>query len=311
MLVLRVLLVGLCLVYALNNLDLQSFKETITQYAHWKIVLLAVLYSMGYFTAAWRISNISRGRASFRTALEAHLIGQALNNVLPAKTGEVAKLLHLTNKSSLTIHAGLTVIFWERFTDLNSLLLFMLIVMCFFQLPVGGTGLVVVLALAWLMLIQLKVRPALAHWLVERLPSVKLRRFLGEIHFSIRRDMSGRFLFNTMGLSIVHWCLAIFAMGVGLVWVSGFSLSFKQVLAIFVLAAIGFAVPSTPGCIGVFEAAMVAGLSFFSIPKAEALASGLIIHAVTYIPQTIIGTLILMKSDLSLRKIRESAKTQV
>jgi hypothetical protein len=243
--------------------------------------------------------------------LEAHLIGQALNNVLPAKTGEIAKLLHLTNRSSLTIHAGLTVIFWERFTDLNTLLIFILMVMWFFQLPIGGTGLVVVLALAWLMLIQLKVRPELAHWLVEKLPSVKLRRFLGEIHFSIRRDMSGRFLFNAMGLSLVHWCLAIFAMGVGLVWMAGFILSFKQIMAIFVLAAVGFAVPSTPGCIGVFEAAMVAGLSFFGIPKTAALAASMIIHAITYIPQTVIGSLILMKSDLSLRKIRESVNTQV
>lgn len=311
MLVLRVILVGLCLVYALKNIDLQAFTTIISRYDPWKTTALAGLYAATYLTAAWRLRAIARGRAGFRTALEAHLIGQALNNVLPAKTGELAKLLHLANRSKLTLHTGLTIIFWERFFDLNSLLVFIMLTMTVFHVHLGGTGLLALLVVLWALLIQLKLRPELAHWLVNKLPSVKARRFLGEIHFSIRRDMSPRFLVSLMGLSLAHWCLAIFAMGVGLNWLAGFSLAPGEILFVFVCAALGYAVPSTPGSFGVFEAAMVAGLGFLKIPKAEALAVALIIHTVTYIPQTLFGALILMKSDLSLRKIRQSAETQL
>ncbi|MBI3987956.1 MAG: flippase-like domain-containing protein [Lentisphaerae bacterium] len=311
MLVLRLVLVGLCLVYALKNIDLQAFREIVSRYKPWKIAALAGLYALTYLTAAWRLRAIARGRAGFRTALEAHLIGQALNNVLPAKTGEFGKLLHLTNRSRMTFHTGLTIVFWERFFDLNSLLICMMLAMTVFHVHLGGTGLLALLVVLWAMLVQLKLRPELAHWLVNKLPSAKLRRFLGEIHFSIRRDMSPRFLVTIMGLSLAHWCLAVFAMGVGLNWVAGFPLATRAILFVFVCAALGFAVPSTPGSFGVFEAAMVAGLGFLEIPKAEALAIALIIHAVTYIPQTVFGSLVLMKSDLSLRKIRQSAETQV
>ena len=80
-----------------------------------------------------------------------------------------------------------------------------------------------------------------------------------------------------------------------------------QALAVFILSALGMAMPSTPGAVGVFEAAIVFGLNhLFNVDKELALAIGLLIHMMQYIPTTAAGLVVLARSGLSLKSIRQS-----
>jgi len=83
-------------------------------------------------------------------------------------------------------------------------------------------------------------------------------------------------------------------------------LSMGQTLAVFVLSALGMAMPSSPGAVGVFEAAVIFGLGLFGVDKELALAIGLLIHMMQYIPTTVAGLMVLLKSGLSLKTIRHS-----
>ena len=64
--------------------------------------------------------------------------------------------------------------------------------------------------------------------------------------------------------------------------------------AVIVQSAIvfGIAVPSSPGFVGVFEAAIVVGLALYGIPQDRALAYALTYHAATFLPITAAGTLL-------------------
>jgi uncharacterized membrane protein YbhN (UPF0104 family) len=58
--------------------------------------------------------------------------------------------------------------------------------------------------------------------------------------------------------------------------------------------------------VGVFEAAVVFALGLFGVDKEQALAAGVVLHMLQYIPVTLLGVLILAKSGLNIKKIRES-----
>jgi uncharacterized protein (TIRG00374 family) len=88
--------------------------------------------------------------------------------------------------------------------------------------------------------------------------------------------------------TVAHWLLNAFA----------FWLAFRAVeigspfsAALFVqgLIAIGVAVPSSPGFVGVFEAAATLGLAVYGVSSDRALGWALGFHILSYIPITLIG----------------------
>jgi len=308
-LLVRAVIVLLCLGYTLKGLDFQFFLATLTRYSIFKTSVLVGLGLVSILTGGLRLYNFSRGRARLMVCTKALVLGQALNNLLPVKMGEFAKLLYLSNNSRLEISRSLAVIFWERFYDLNALLLLALIATNYLVLPTGSFYITVLVLSIWIVLSAVKMRPALGSWIIDRAPFEKLRLFLVELQHHLNNDLTLGYQVRSACLTLLHWLLALLLTSLGLVWLAGFDLSAPQLLVVFVCSAVGLLLPSSPGGLGVYEAAMVAGLSIYGVPKEEALAIGLVIHSITYLPQTLLGGVIFLKSELSLKKIREAGET--
>jgi len=51
--------------------------------------------------------------------------------------------------------------------------------------------------------------------------------------------------------------------------------------------------PSSPGAVGVFEAAALVGLKAYGIDKADALSFALVLHAVNFFPYVLAGAVVL------------------
>ena len=96
-------------------------------------------------------------------------------------------------------------------------------------------------------------------------------------------------------------CVQYFAI---LRWGAGLDLTFGQVLSVFVFGALGLAVPSSPGGVGVYEAVMVAVLTGLGVDKEQALAVGLVYHAVYSFPVTAYASGLLARRGLTLAAIR-------
>ena len=89
-------------------------------------------------------------------------------------------------------------------------------------------------------------------------------------------------------------------------WVAGLKLTLGQTMAVFILSAVGMALPSSPGAVGVFEAAVIFALNqLFHVDKETALAIGFLLHMIQFIPTTLIGLFVLAKSGLKLKNIRQ------
>jgi hypothetical protein len=63
---------------------------------------------------------------------------------------------------------------------------------------------------------------------------------------------------------------------------------------------LGVSLPSSPGFIGVIQAATVLALALFGVPRTEALSFSLLLHASQFFPVTIIGLVFLLIEHVSL-----------
>jgi len=71
---------------------------------------------------------------------------------------------------------------------------------------------------------------------------------------------------------------------------------------------LGGLVPSSPGYAGTYHLLAILVLSNFAIKKEEALGFVLVFHALWYVPQTLLGLIILTKKNLSLGQLLETKK---
>ncbi|MDY7080754.1 MAG: glycosyltransferase [Chloroflexota bacterium] len=78
-----------------------------------------------------------------------------------------------------------------------------------------------------------------------------------------------------------------------------FDLPLSSVVAptLLLLAALqaGVAVPSLPGSVGVFETICIAVLALFGVGQEAALASGLVLHAVVFVPPLLLGGMLMSR----------------
>lgn len=69
-------------------------------------------------------------------------------------------------------------------------------------------------------------------------------------------------------------------------------------------AVIGIAVPSSPGYVGVFEAAILLALALYAVPQDLALAYALTYHATTFLPIILLGFLSLARTSIGWKDLR-------
>ena len=70
--------------------------------------------------------------------------------------------------------------------------------------------------------------------------------------------------------------------------------------AVLAFMGLGVSLPSSPGFVGVIQAATVVALALFSVPRTEALSFSLIFHAAQYFPVTLFGLVLLLVEQVSL-----------
>lgn len=275
--------------------------------------VIVFLISMVARALCWR--ELLARRFSLLQVLSALNEGYLLNNILPWRLGEFGRAVLLGRKGDGVLRV-LSTIFVERMFDV-----FIALSILIGLLPsVAGipearrTGfflagiLIVGTGVVWFLLRE-------STWIeriFDRLPGsmARLSAYWRRIQsgFLVLRD-PGRFL-RSFAWILTSWMLA------GL----QYWLVLKSVMpdanllwAYFLLTVtlLGIAVPSSPGFIGVFEAAGVLALSVFGVPRAEALAASLLIHAMVYILGSAFGAVALSSEGETIIGIYRDIRTRV
>ncbi len=253
-------------------------------------------------------------------------IGMMVNNVLPARAGELARAYALTReRPEVAFSTSLASLVVDRLFDGAAVLLLMGAAMLdpgFLGVhDIGGWSLqsaaVVVIGLtivAFLGLFLLASYPrrtiALYEAFARRVaPAMEARgsailaSFAGGL--SVLRS-PGRFA-AVLWWAVLHWLLNGFA----------FWLAFRAMhidapfsAALFVQGIIVafVSIPSTPGFAGVFEAGGSLGLAAYGIAPSAAVAWAIAFHVVSYIPITVIGAWYLTRAGITYGEIRQAGE---
>ncbi len=305
---LRLALAAACLTYALWGVDFPKLLEVFGTFHIAPMAATALFVVFTSFVPGARLSFLTEKRLDVFQGLRAVLLGLGLNNILPARLGEAAKALYIKQRGPMSMSRALEAVFWERFFDLNALLVLGLFVVLLlgkaeFVYPMLG-----VVGGLWLFLGLVRFRPKAAHALLRLLPMEKLRVLFGEILLLLEAKCSPGFMGVLAGYTVCAWTLYTGTFFLGLNWVADLGLSPFEVLSVFAVTTIGFAIPSAPGGMGVYEAAFVLSLGWFGVDKEEAFAVGFMLHMLQYIPITLLGLGVMALSGQSLRTSRREAE---
>jgi len=306
-LVARFGLAAACLGYALWGVDFSRLWQVMAEFRPVSMLVYAVAVLAGVLVPGLRLRFLTGNRISPVTGLRACLLGLSVNNVLPARLGEMAKAVYLRREASVSLGQALEMVFWERFFDLSALLCLGVVVAALM-----GQGLILYPLLAmvgggWCFLLLLRLRPQAAHACLRWLPGERLRLFVGEMLGLFEARLRAGFLLRLAGWTGLSWCGFLLGSWLGLWLVAGFPADPTLVLTFFAVVTLGFALPAAPGGMGVYEASAVLALGWFGVDRDQAFAVGLALHMLQYIPVTLAGLWVLASSGLSLSDLRRQA----
>jgi uncharacterized protein (TIRG00374 family) len=291
--------------------------------AEWRLLPIAIAL---YFAAVWIRSVrwrflLPQQAVGTATLFRTLVVGFTVNNVLPMRMGEVARVYLLGRWGEVPYGSTLASLVAERILDGLSLALLLLVALRLLPNPPGylvGIGAlaaagfcvggVLVAVAAW----RSSAIVTATRWIVRPLPR-RLRdlaerlasSFAGELAFVRGAHRLGVIL----GLSVVAWC---FELGLFYVLMVGFPLPHSVPLAFLVGSAANFAtlVPSSPGYVGTFDGALIKVLTDSAgVPIDPGLAGAyaLVVHATLFLPVIILGTLVLWRSHMSFQQITHAA----
>jgi uncharacterized protein (TIRG00374 family) len=243
-----------------------------------------------------------------------------LNNLLPARLGELARAFVLADRERLGKGQVLGTLVFDRFLDGVSLLVMLVTVLLTLRLPPGmeevrerltaaGLSAAGVAAAMVLFLVVVARRREVALGVVERLCRALPERFRERVLSATESFLHGLIPAGErpspvplVVTSVVIWATA--AWPVDLVLRSfGAALPPSGTLFILVLLIFAVMVPASPGYIGTYHAACVYGLLAFGLSREKALSIAIVLHGLNFLPVTLVGFLLLARQRLSLGEL--------
>ncbi len=260
------------------------------------------------------LSPVRRARLS--SLFSAVTIGVMSNNLLFLRLDELVRIFVLGHRENLTRSTVLGSIVVERSIDLFFLLgcLTLALRMAPPDLPewfgVAGLGAgLLLVAAALVMTASVKWTDRLAE-AAGRLPGSlgqKAPRMFRDYVDGLRTFPSGARLLKSLLLAAAEWgfTAALFA---AIAASLGMSLAPSLVLLLVVAAYASFAVPSTPGAVGLYEAVLIHGLTVAGGAELEvAIGFTLLTHAVLLLPVSIVGMAFLWREEMSIFSLKDLA----
>ena len=310
---------------ATRGVDAEALFAAMTHARPFPLVLVVALTVLMYLLRAmrWRLLLPALRRAPVLDLFAITNIGFMAGLVIP-RAGEVLRPYLASRRYGVGVSAGFASIVLERLMDLITVLFLLALYMFVLPRPVteradalmttlrAGAGLVFVTALAgtaFLAALRVEGGPArrLLAWTLGILPTGLGIRVRGLVASFI----SG---LDVFGSSPAQWARLVAESLV--LWVSigfiihmnslafGFDIPFQSAFLIIAFLTVGVAIP-TPGMVGGFHASYTLALTaIYGIDQGQAVAAGLVLHALQNLPVLVLGLAFLGREGLSLGSMR-------
>ncbi len=293
------------------------------------LIYALVVTALTYGVRAWRWQLLLApiGRTRYSVAFQTTVIGFAANSLLPGRVGEVLRPYLLARRERLNATSAFATIILERFLDLATVLL----MFAAFVLTVGpgvisgdpaqlafvklGGGIAALTAVAGLIgLFALAGHPERLGRAARQVERVLPARLSGVVAAFVQTFAKGLAvmrdpvrLIMALALSFPMWM----SIAAG-IWLTSraFHITFPYTGSFLVMTmlVVGVAAP-TPGGVGAFHAAyQFAVVEFFAAPVDRAIGAAIVLHAVSFIPVTLLGLLYMTREGLTFGSARRIAR---
>jgi uncharacterized protein (TIRG00374 family) len=301
---------------ALLGIDLPQVKLALSQaeYVYLIPAALAVLAGVVARSVRWQVllgPGVSLERTFWVTG-----IGYLASNVLPFRLGDPIRAVVIGRGNSVSTASALSTVVVERVLDMLTVVTLLAGLVPF----IGGAGKTMgagmiagaVALLASVVLMVMAFRPDWGRWLVRQtlqwVPGLDLDRWmhmLDGLFEGLAPLRSGRRWVGLLIWSVLTWaCVTVSFWSM----LRAFLADFQALTAPFLVsvAALGMAVPASPGAVGVFQATIRYGLTeVFEVPADKAIAVAFGIHIVQYVLGCLLGLIGLWRESLSLGWLRD------
>ena len=234
-------------------------------------------------------------------------VGYMGNNVLPARAGEILRVVLLDRQSGGGKRTGLGTVMAERILDAIALgTIFVVVVYGILRettlpsdrpLVVAGAGLVL-LAAALLALHVLRRHGALG----------KLRDFLRPLAGGPRALLSAEGVL-LLGVSFAIWAVEA-SVYLTIAWATELNISGMGALYLVALTNLFAMLPAAPGYVGTFDAAVIFGVKAVGGTGSAAVSYLLLLRFILFVPITVVGFLVLVARYGGWSRVRTATRLE-
>jgi uncharacterized protein (TIRG00374 family) len=273
------------------------------------VVVTSVLAPVGLWARAKRWHYFFPPGSAPPGLLAATMIGYMVNNVLPLRAGEVARVYVVARRWAGGFWTTLATLVAERILD--GLTIVSLLAVLILLVPVPEYlrwGAAVMLAIdiaAAAMLATLAIAPAVAQRALDRIirrwPALQRRAVVAVERFvrGLEGVRSPAHAAPLVAWTVIVWCTAALPAWTTLRAV-GLELSWVAPWAVLAFVGVGIAVPSAPGFVGVYHGAAMLALGMFGVSRSEGFGYALLLHAAQFVPVTLTGWIFLVREQVRL-----------
>lgn len=301
--------------------DLPEVAALLARGVEWRLLGIAALaYALFFIAKALRWRLLLRPLAdvsSLRLAAYV-LVGYAGNVLLPLQAGEMARGYLLARRQAVSPAAVLSGIALEKVLDFFALLVLLAWALWTTQsgsLVVETVALVLAggVSLAGILLAVALFRPDATLAVAERVLSYAPRSVAARLGPLLGEAFGGLGALRRRSLfaAVLVASLAMWLLMLGALWAVAAAVAVGVPLAgavfVLVLAAVGLALPTTPGFVGTLQGAFVLGMVPFGISQEAAVAASLVYQGLTTLPPLVVGGLcwVWLQGDPSLACVSE------
>jgi uncharacterized protein (TIRG00374 family) len=313
---LGLLLAGGGFYFFFTNVDINKLWLNMIATPPWAIASVVVLTicTLWLRSVRWNVMLPQTPRASRRDLFGIVMISFMINNFIPARIGEAARVVLLWKRNNFTLGASVGSVLLERIFDTVVFLSFLFIPL-FFLPSLRGNSLAfkfaVPLAAIVAAVLCVLVFYALAPAWVKSIGRKLLPLFPEKIRPKII-SISGDLVSNLDWIFSPKKCFAVFILSIAIVSCHavmflflGNDKNFGLLSGMFgaASAALGAAVPLAPGYFGTLHAAVQKGLVMTGCEANKAGAIAAIYHTVSYLTVSIVGLYFFFKMKISFKDI--------
>jgi len=248
-------------------------------------------------------------------------VGYSVNNILPLRVGELVRAYLVGEAEKVSTAHALSTIVVERVLDVLAVVLMLVLLLPFIDVPAWAATPALVAGVVFLILAVLLATLSLARrWamtMVDKGARLLPARYQPRLRQAAESVMEGFGVLNKpavlaqgVGWSFASWFCSVLMMFI-VQRALGLRLGFEAAAFVVATTSLAMLVPASPGYIGTFELVTIKGLeNVFDVSNSTAAGYALVQHAFLYLAPLIIAAVYLWRERQAWRQVRFWARQE-